>query len=91
MDFKSKKKVEELYLFNFFSNDLKDLLSKLLCKDPEKRIGVKNKKEIKSHAWFKKIDWDNLLMKSTNPSVNFSLIKKEIEDSSNILQSSNHN
>ena len=91
VDFKSKKKVEELYLFNFFSNDLKDLLSKLLCKDPEKRIGVKNKKEIKSHAWFKKIDWDNLLMKSTNPSVNFSLIKKEIEDSSNILQSSNHN
>ena len=77
----TKKKEEELYLFNYFSDDLKDLLSKLLCKDPNKRIGFKNKKEIKNHAWFKNINWDNLLTKSSNPSTNFSLIKKEIKES----------
>ena len=60
-------------------------MSKLLCKDPNKRIGFKNKKEIKNHAWFKNINWDNLLInrltKSSNPSTNFSLIKKEIKES----------
>ena len=83
INFISKKKEEELFLFNYFSNDLKDLLSKLLCKDPNKRIGIKSKKEIKNHPWFKNINWDNLLIKSSNPSINFSLIKKEIKESFN--------
>lgn len=81
VNFISKKKTEELYVFNYFSDNLKDLLAKLLCKEPDKRIGVKNKKEIKSHPWFKNINWDSLLIKSTNPSINFSLIKNEIQES----------
>ena len=43
VNFISKKKTEELYVFNYFSDNLKDLLAKLLCKEPDKRIGVKNK------------------------------------------------
>ena len=81
LNFITKKKEEELFLFDYFSDNLKDLLSKLLGKEPKKRIGFKNKKELKNHSWFKNINWDNLLIKCSNPSINFSLIKKEIEES----------
>jgi protein-serine/threonine kinase len=81
LNFITKKKEEELFLFDYFSDNLKDLLSKLLGKEPKKRIGFKNKKELKNHPWFKNINWDNLLIKCSNPSINFSLIKKEIEES----------
>ena len=77
---KSKSKEEELFLFDFFSDNLKDLLSKLLCKDPSIRIGIKNKKEIKDHPWFKNINWDDLLIKNVHPPLNFSLITNEIEE-----------
>ena len=83
LNYITKKKEEELYLFNYFSDELKDLLSKLLCKDPNKRIGFKNKKEIKTHPWFKNINWDNILIKTSNPSINFSLIMREIKESFN--------
>ena len=79
----TKKKEEELFFFNYFSDNLKDLLSKMLGKEPKKRIGFRNKKELKNHPWFKNINWDNVLIKSSNPSINFSLIKKEIEQSFN--------
>ena len=79
----NKNKVEELFLFDFFSDNLKDLLSKLLCKDPNIRIGIKNKKEIKTHPWFKNINWDDLLIKNVHPTLNFSLIEKEIEETIN--------
>ena len=81
----NKNKVEELFLFDFFSDNLKDLLSKLLCKDPNIRIGIKNKKEIKTHPWFKNINWDDLLIKNVHPPLNFSLIEKEIEETINDL------
>ena len=83
ISFKTKKKEEELFLFNFFSDNLKDLLSKLLCKNPNQRIGIKSKKEIKAHPWFKNINWDNLLIKYIKPPINFSLIKEEIDKSLN--------
>ena len=40
----------------------RDLIQKLLEKDPIKRIGcgVKGTKEIKSHKWFETLDWDKL-------------------------------
>ena len=32
-------------------------------KEPEKRIGVFDKKEIKNHPFFHDLDWDKLLLK----------------------------
>jgi serine/threonine protein kinase len=49
------------------SNEAQDLLSKLLKKDPKERLGAENKQEIKSHPWFRDIDWDDVLAKKLDP------------------------
>lgn len=36
-------------------------------RSPEKRIGVKDKNEIKNHAFFKGIEWDKVLRKEYPP------------------------
>ncbi|KAK8703898.1 hypothetical protein V6N13_047541 [Hibiscus sabdariffa] len=41
------------------SPEAKDLISKLLC-NVEQRLGTKGAHEIKSHPWFKGIEWDKL-------------------------------
>lgn len=44
------------------SSEAKDLISKLLNRDPEKRLGYKSGfNEIKSHPFFKSIDFKSLL------------------------------
>lgn len=43
--------------------EARDLLEKLLDKDPTKRIGVNNKSEIKNHPFFEGVDWDAFLNK----------------------------
>lgn len=35
----------------------------MLVKEPEKRIGVRDKNEIKTHPFFKKLDWKALACK----------------------------
>ena len=40
------------------SPDLKDLLTRLLCRNPAERIGVNGSAEIKSHPFFQEIEWD---------------------------------
>lgn len=42
------------------SNEVKDLIQKLLISDPSKRLGASSIDEIKRHQWFSDIDWDNL-------------------------------
>ena len=39
------------------SDEVVDLLERLLCKDPKYRLGSKNVNEIKDHIWFKDVDW----------------------------------
>ena len=39
-----------------FSIELKNLLIKLLCKDPKERIGVQDIGEIKKHKFFNSIE-----------------------------------
>ena len=51
----------------FLSEEAKDLCSKLLIKDPEKRLGVRGVEEIKSHPWFAKIQWDKIHNKTVEP------------------------
>jgi serine/threonine protein kinase len=48
-----------------FSSSLKDLLTGLFTKDPEKRLGSgpEGAKSIKKHAWFSGVPWDDLLAK----------------------------
>ena len=84
-NFKSniKNKENELIFHDYFSDDLKDLLSKLLCKNTHKRLGVFNKEEIKNHQWFNDIDWDKLSRKAIDPPLNLVLMKKEIEENIN--------
>ena len=86
-NFKSniKNKENELIFHDYFSYELKDLLSKLLSKDINNRLGVSNKVELKNHPWFKDIDWDKLSRKAINPPLNLIIMKKEIEDNYNYI------
>ena len=68
----------QLVLHHYFSEDLKDLLRKLLEKDPDKRIGIFDKNEIKKHRWFKGIKWEKVKNKEINPP--FNLIKQKIDN-----------
>ena len=69
----------KLMLHDYFSDELKDLLNQLLCRDPHKRIGVLNKNELKSHEWFKDIDWDKLAKKQIEPPLNLVDMKKNLD------------
>ena len=70
----------KLVLPDYFSNELKDLLKQLLCKDPHKRIGVLDKNEIKKHIWFKGIDWQKIASKEVKPPIDLIQIKKNLEN-----------
>lgn len=43
-----------------FSPEAMDIIDKLLCINPQERLGSTSIDEIKAHPWFKGIDWDNL-------------------------------
>mmetsp|Transcript_22882 Transcript_22882/g.26242 ORF Transcript_22882/g.26242 Transcript_22882/m.26242 type:complete len:106 (-) Transcript_22882:191-508(-) len=43
-----------------FSKPAYDIISKLLERDPNKRLGANGVDEIKSHSFFKKINWKKL-------------------------------
>ena len=45
---------------NYFSENVKDLLLKLLVRDPNQRLGSKGAEEIKQHAFFQNINWEDL-------------------------------
>jgi serum/glucocorticoid-regulated kinase 2 len=57
------------------SEDLEDLIKKLLQKEPSKRIGFNNISEIKEHPWFKDINWEEVMSLKIQPP-----IKPEIGD-----------
>ncbi|KAI1819584.1 serine/threonine-protein kinase psk1 [Xylaria intraflava] len=56
----------------FLSLDAKDLLARLLRKDPAKRLGSRMPKDletIKGHRFFRKIDWEKLEAKEMDPPI----------------------
>jgi serine/threonine protein kinase len=74
----NNKKIQEkilngkLKLPFFLGPDAKDLLIRLLRKDPKKRLGsnmVKDIPIIKSHRFFKKIDWSKLKKRELDPPI----------------------
>jgi len=50
----------ELIFHEVLTETIKDLLSKLLERDPSKRFNIK---DVQSHELFKQVDWDSTLMK----------------------------
>ena len=47
------------------SDNLKDIITKLLDKDVEKRLGSQNDAdEIVNHPWFADMDWEGLMSKT---------------------------
>jgi len=53
----------------FLSEGLRDLIQKLLVKDPTKRLGANGAQEIMNHEFFKKIDWDEVETMQTKPPI----------------------
>ena len=47
--------------------DLEDLISRLLCKDPKVRLGAKGAEEVKQHAFFKDVNWEAVVNKEVTP------------------------
>ncbi|KAK3846784.1 MAG: kinase response regulator receiver domain-containing protein [Linnemannia gamsii] len=43
------------------SPEARDFMERLLCSDPEQRLGFNGAEEVKSHPFFKDINWDTLL------------------------------
>ena len=58
----------------FFSDEVKDLLEKMLEKDPKKRIKIQ---EIKKHPFFQDIDWDLILNKKMQPPLEMVNLREE--------------
>ena len=46
---------------------MKDFLSCLFKKNPNKRLGKNGSTEIKNHVWFNKVNWKNIGNKKIKP------------------------
>ncbi|KAF2665397.1 kinase-like protein [Microthyrium microscopicum] len=71
---KTQEKIvrSKLQLPYFLGPDAKDLLTRLLRKEPKKRLGSnmpKDMKTLKSHRFFKKIDWNKLAKREMDPPI----------------------
>ncbi|KAH7163007.1 kinase-like domain-containing protein [Dactylonectria estremocensis] len=63
---------QKLVLPYFLSPDAKDLLTRLLRKDPNKRLGAvmpKDMQTMKKHRFFRKIDWKKLAARELEPPI----------------------
>ncbi|QIW95079.1 hypothetical protein AMS68_000597 [Peltaster fructicola] len=62
---------QKLQLPYFLSPDAKDLLTRLLRKEPSKRLGGTHKdlKALKAHRFFRKIDWKKLERRELEPPI----------------------
>ena len=94
------RKIEQLKI-NFpenvaISEEAKDLINKILVKDPEKRLGAGEPgseydiAHLKAHPYFKDIDWDNLYKITPPNSENFDYLmsKKDNHDQSSQIRHS---
>ena len=73
-DMKIREKIlkSKLVLPYYLSPDAKDLLTRLLRKEPKKRLGAtmpKDMQTIKGHRFFRKIDWKKLEKREMDPPI----------------------
>ena len=68
---------KKLMFPEYFSDKIKDLLKKMLEKNPGKRIDLD---EVKAHKFFKDIDWNELEVKSIKPPLDLVKIKENYFD-----------
>ena len=45
----------------YCSPEAKDLMNRLMCTDPNQRLGANGVEEIKNHSWFSDLNWNKLL------------------------------
>lgn len=43
-----------------WSKDVVDLVNRLICRKEENRLGKQGAQSVKSHPWFKDIEWEEL-------------------------------
>jgi len=60
-------KIELDYPPDYFTPEIRDLLSKLFEVDPKLRLGVRGADEIKSHPYFDPINWNQLIAGEIEP------------------------
>ena len=58
---------------SYVSVEAKNLMRKLLHKDPKMRPGIKNKDEIKNDPFFKEIDWKKLAKRNLRPPISLTM------------------
>ena len=64
----------------FFSPELRDLLKKMLDKNPKNRIGIENdKSDLKNHEFFSDINWDDIMNKKIQPPVEMIDVREEYD------------
>ncbi len=57
-----------LKFHEFLSDEIRDLFTKLLDKDPNNRLGINNdKKDLKDHIFFQDINWEEISKKKNRP------------------------
>lgn len=50
-----------------YSDESRDFLAKLLIRDPDQRLGNKDADEVKQHAFFAQVNWDDLAARRVSP------------------------
>ncbi|CAD8121301.1 unnamed protein product [Paramecium sonneborni] len=71
---------EQVTFPQFLSQEIKELMSGLLAKDPNKRLGVRGGvREILQHKWFKKVNMTDILMKRVTPPIKPDIQKLNFE------------
>lgn len=58
---------DHMKLSKIISQSARNLIKKLLNRDPSKRLGARNVEDIKNHKWFGEIDWNDIKAKSVTP------------------------
>lgn len=58
---------EEPFFPDRLSANCRDLMTSLLAKNPEKRLGAGGIEDVKRHPWFKGVDWGKVLAKQLPP------------------------
>ena len=71
----------ELKIPNFVSKEARELLKRLLERNPSKRLGGggRDAQEIKEHPYFKDVDWNNIYQKKIKPPTFVNYMDKSIK------------